>query len=678
MKKKFFSIQQKLLFLLAALILFPAILIGGIGYLNASKTTEKQIRNAAEASMAQIKDNISTFMKMHGENMTALAADSAIINASSDAGSKALIDTLAQYQEGHGDILTAYVARSDKKMLLYPEQELPEGFDPMTRPWYQAAVENNKVSWTSPYIDAGTGRLVVTVSIPVYQESEFVGVLGADIALDQMTSVISKSKIGNDGYIALLDDKGVVIAHPDSTLLGKEFPVADVKAAILSDESGSQDYTYEKQRKCAYYTTLGNETGWKIIGVLEYKEILELNSGILISTIISALIIVIIAQILGYVVSRPIVKSVKALSADMVKIGEGDLTVRSRIKARDEIGLLSDTMNIMAEDLDVLMNNIKAASADVFSSADSLAASSQQAAASTEEVSRTVAEIANATEDQARNTETGHSKTTELAENIQSISETIYHISDKVTQSVELNQQGITIMKELKLKTEANGAASEEVAKVILEVDEGSEQIGVIIDTIRNISSQTNLLALNASIEAARAGEQGKGFAVVADEIRKLATQSAKAADDISNLIEIIQGKSKNAVNTMDGTKPIVEAMDEAVISTQGVFADISAVIQNLSKNVNIISEFNQSMVNNKNEILSIMENISASAEETSASTQQVAASSQEQLAGMEEVARTAEQLNMLAQSLSSGIEKFKISSSEAATALDASIVKEM
>ncbi len=665
MKKRFFSIQRKLVSLLALLILLPAILIGWIGYKNASDTTEELIRTAAEATMIQIQDNITTFLSMQDENMMALSTDPAVLNANSDSNVDTLISTLEQYQKGHGNILTVYVGRSDKEMLLYPQQELPEDFDPTSRTWYQEAVQNNKLTWTSPYIDAATGELVVTVSIPIYKEDKLVGVLGADITLEHLTSFINRSKIGNNGYISLLDEKGIVVAHPDSDLLGKDFPVEHIKDTIVSSESGNKDYIYEGLHKCAYYTTLDYGAGWKVLGIFEYDEIWERNRGLLLSSAIAAVVIVIIAQLLGYLASKPIVTSIKVISKDMAKIGEGDLTVRSSIKSRDEIGLLSQSMNTMTEDLDVLMNYVKAASADVFASADSLAASSEEAVASTEEVSRTVTEIANATEEQAQNTETGHSITTELAESIQSISENIDQISDQMTQSVELNQKGMTIMKDLKAKTEANGAASEVVSKVVQEVDEGSEQIGVILDTIRNISSQTNLLALNASIEAARAGEQGKGFAVVADEIRKLATQSSQAAEDINNLIVIIQGKSKNAVHAMEESRPIVEAMDEAVLSTQGIFADISATIQKLSEKVHDISELNQKMVHNKNEILSIMENISASAEETSASTQQVAASSQEQLAGMEEIARTAEQLNMLAQSLSAGVEKFKFSSTE-------------
>jgi methyl-accepting chemotaxis protein len=661
MKHKFFSISYKVLLLLIVSILLSTILLGAMSYLIASKITEKQIRAAASETIIQTQDHLDTYRVFQEENITVLSENNLLKN----------IDTLSQdemadvneilkdYKEVHKDILTVYIGRSDKTMHLYPEQELPADFDPTVRPWYELASSEGKVTWSNPYIDVGTGSLVVTVAIPVYNDSkELVGVLGADISLEQLAKFIGKSKIGSRGYISLLDSSGVILADQDSTLLGKELPVPELLKTMKETESGNKDYTFNGAKKCGYFSTLSN-TGWKLLGSFEYDEITDNTNSILFNTMISGVISILVAVLLGVFASRPIIKSVQVLTKDMKKIGDGDFTVRSSVRTRDEIGLLAGTVNKMAEELGTLMRKIKTTSYDVYNSADALAASSQEATASTEEISRTVNEIAHATEDQALSTESGLLKTTELAQNIQSISESINKVSHSVMRSNELNQEGLEIMNELLGKTKANETASINVARVISEVDQSSEQIGAIISTIRNIADQTNLLALNASIEAARAGEHGKGFAVVAQEVRNLAEQSARAANDIYNIIEEIQSKSMNAVTTMNEVKPIVEAQGQAVSSTQAIFNDIYQTIQELSEEVKEISGLNQHMVNSKNEILTVMENISASAEETSASTQQVSASTQEQLAGMEEVARTAEQLNVLAYDLSIEIEKF-------------------
>lgn len=661
-QKKNFSIGKKLIILLVVLILFPTMLIGFTSYRTASTITENQIRAAAGETITGVQEHLGTFLQIQEENITVLSQNANIKNIFAKKPEEMIyvIDVLKGFKEGHKDILNVYIGLKDKKMHLYPKTQLPTGFDPTTRPWYQDAASQNKVSWSEPYIDTGTEKLVVTVSIPVYNDSkEFVGVLGADISLEQLTEFIGKSKIGSDGYIILLDKKGITIAHPDKNLLGKELPVPELVKAANSTQKGSKDYIYNT-RKCAYFSTLDN-TGWKILGVFEYHEISDTTNSILVSTALSALVIVILAILVGVFVSRPMTKSIKVLSVDMLKIGNGDFTARSFVKSRDEIGFLADTVNNMVEELSSLMRRIKSTATEVSTSADSLAAASEETTASTSEISRAVTEIACSTQDQAHNTADGLEKASELAQNIQGISDTIRKISEMVTYSNGLNQKGLNIMGELLEKTKANEEASNHVSEVISEVDKSSGQIGEILGTISSIASQTNLLALNASIEAARAGEQGRGFAVVAEEIRKLAEQSAGAANNIQKLIKEIQSISQNAVTTIRGVKPIVEAQNNAVAASQEIFTGISETILKLMGEVSGITELNNQMIINKNEILSAMENISASAEENSASTQQVSASTQEQLAGMEEVARTAEQLNMLAHNLSTEIEKFKV-----------------
>lgn len=662
-QKKFFSISKKLIILLVVLILLPTISSGFISYQTASNITEEQIRVAANESISGIKENLTNFIRLQEENINILSQNmdfKEILSKQSDE-MVYVYDALKGFKEGHKDILSIYIGLKNKGMHLYPEQKLPSGFDPTSRPWYQSAAKENKITWSDPYVDTGTGKLIVTVSIPVTNKNkELIGVLGADISLEHMSEFISGSKIGTKGYVILLDNKGVVLAHPDSSLLGKEIPIPELLEAVKANEKGSKDYIYNQSKKCAFYGTLGY-TGWKILGTFEYSEITAYTNSILVRTIVSAVIIVLIAIILGIFASRPMLQSIKVLSEDMLKIGNGDFTIRSNVKSSDEIGILAQTVNKMAEELGDLMRKIKATSMSVATSADSLAASSEETTASTEEISRTVVEIANATEDQAKSTENGLVKTTELAQNLQGISDGISEISSVATYSNTLNEKGLEIMEDLMEKTKENGIAAVQVTEVITEVDQSSQKIGVILGTISSIADQTNLLALNASIEAARAGEQGRGFAVVADEIRKLADQSSNATKNIRILVSEIQTKSQNAVATMKQVNPTVEAQGIAVTATQAIFNDISDTIFKLMEEVSGITDLNENMVKSKNDILSIMENISASAEQTSASTQQVAASAQEQLAGMEEVAKTAEQLNILAHDLNNEVMKFKV-----------------
>ncbi|WNW14232.1 PAS domain-containing methyl-accepting chemotaxis protein [Pseudomonas sp. DTU_2021_1001937_2_SI_NGA_ILE_001] len=127
-----------------------------------------------------------------------------------------------------------------------------------------------------------------------------------------------------------------------------------------------------------------------------------------------------------------------------------------------------------------------------------------------------------------------------------------YHISvetRKVTEhGTEVIQQAAEEMRQISLNIEDS-------SRIITQLGARSEQITAIVNTIRSIAEQTNLLALNAAIEAARAGDQGRGFAVVADEVRQLAGRTSRSTAEISEMIDMIQSETRQAIDSMDNTR---------------------------------------------------------------------------------------------------------------------------
>lgn len=127
-----------------------------------------------------------------------------------------------------------------------------------------------------------------------------------------------------------------------------------------------------------------------------------------------------------------------------------------------------------------------------------------------------------------------------------------YHISlntqDIAEKGAEVIQQSASGMREIAADIDGS-------SQLIAKLGERSQQITTIVNTIRGIADQTNLLALNAAIEAARAGEQGRGFAVVADEVRQLAARTSGSTAEISSMIAMIQDETRQAINSMDGTR---------------------------------------------------------------------------------------------------------------------------
>ena len=135
-------------------------------------------------------------------------------------------------------------------------------------------------------------------------------------------------------------------------------------------------------------------------------------------------------------------------------------------------------------------------------------------------------------------------------------------------------------------------------------LEEKANEIGGIIGSITKISEQTNLLALNAAIEAARAGEAGKGFAVVAQEIRGLADESRKAAENINNIVTVIQSQTKQAVAKMNKAS---EGVTEGSESSSSVGESLTIMLDSISK------------INN------MMQDVAAGAQQQSANTHEIA-----------------------------------------------------
>jgi methyl-accepting chemotaxis protein len=127
-----------------------------------------------------------------------------------------------------------------------------------------------------------------------------------------------------------------------------------------------------------------------------------------------------------------------------------------------------------------------------------------------------------------------------------------YHIS---VQTQKVAEQGTQVIQQAASEMRQISRNIDDSSRIIGQLGERSEQITAIVNTIHSIADQTNLLALNAAIEAARAGDQGRGFAVVADEVRQLAGRTSRSTQEISEMIQLIQSETRQAIVSMDNTR---------------------------------------------------------------------------------------------------------------------------
>ena len=391
-------------------------------------------------------------------------------------------------------------------------------------------------------------------------------------------------------------------------------------------------------------------------GIVE-KELNKLTLQIIILTIV----IVVIASIIYYFFIKRITNRMKKIEGVIKEVEKGNLDVQCNIKTDDELGHISKGLNNMLDSIKGLIKDVKTSGEIVSNSSISLSDITEDTKLGANEVAKTMDEIARSISEQANETEKGVTNAVELSGSIDEIATSINDMGNIFESLEKRNKRSLEIVNILTKKSTERNEASKNVRNVMTEVNDSSNNIGVITETINSIAEQTQLLALNASIEAARAGDAGKGFSVVAEEIRKLAQETNDATDKIGDLISNMQSKSESAVNLMEINKEISKEQDETVIETKNIFNSIYEGINEIKNRINNIETLNTDMKSKKDKLVSSIEGISAISEETSASTEEVSASTQQQLAAMEEVNGYCDKLRDLAKELKGKIDKFNI-----------------
>ncbi len=254
-----------------------------------------------------------------------------------------------------------------------------------------------------------------------------------------------------------------------------------------------------------------------------------------------------------------------------------------------------EEMLTLAKDFE---ESVKIVVDDVTTSAHELKASADTLASTSQESNKLTGTVAAAAEQTSSNMQTVATATEELTASIGEISRQVTESSDITHKAVE----------------QANTTN-----KTVRDLAETAEKIGRVISLIGEIASQTNLLALNATIEAARAGEAGKGFAVVASEVKSLATQTAKATEDITNQIGSVQQATSIAVGE-------IEKIRETIVGINQVSTRIAAAIEEQGTATQEIARNIAEATTGTRDVSRTISGVSRAAEETGAISTQVQA----------------------------------------------------
>jgi methyl-accepting chemotaxis protein len=338
-----------------------------------------------------------------------------------------------------------------------------------------------------------------------------------------------------------------------------------------------------------------------------------------------------VGALLAFVLGRGIAKPVVGMTAAMSRLAAGDKSVDIPGRnGKDEIAEMAHAVEVFKVSMvqaERLAGEQQAAHAqrearqramegyiatfdgsvrtllDMLGSASNeLRATAETMTATAEETSRQSVAVAGTSQETSTNVQTAASATEEMASSIA-------EIGRQVGQSTAIAEQAV--QEASRTNATVRGLA------------QSAQKIGQVIQLIQDIASQTNLLALNATIEAARAGEAGKGFAVVASEVKSLATQTAKATEEIAGQVNAIQASTKEAVDAIAAIDGTIGRMSEIATAIAAAIEQQSATTQEITRNT-------QEAAKGTRDVSETIAGVNRAANETGAAAGQVLSSSVE------------------------------------------------
>lgn len=402
-------------------------------------------------------------------------------------------------------------------------------------------------------------------------------------------------------------------------------------------------------------------TGAVVCALIPEENILEQVNDIKHLSIFLVVIACAIAIIIGAGVASGIQRVIRYVILELEKVSRGNLTIKLKVRNKDEFGVLAKGINDTIDNMRVLLERVRAQSSSVMESSDQVMTSSEVISNATRGISDSMNEIQSGITQQAQDAESCLGQMDILSGKIQTVSGKTQEIMGIASDTRDSVVFGIDSMAALKGKARETSQITEQVIEKIETLDSKSKSIGKIVETINQIAVQTNLLSLNASIEAARAGEAGKGFTVVAEEIRKLADQSVHAVKEIEALIQEIQIQTKDAVVIANEADSIVTEQELAVNNTEASLKALSRNVESLVTNVDMITDSIMNIDAARAGTLSAIENISAVSQQTAAATMSVNETTQEQRRAVQSLNALSKELDENAQALESVVLQFTL-----------------
>lgn len=539
----------------------------------------------------------------------------------------ALTEYLAKILSENEDkgIYDYYIGMNDKVCYFASGWEPEPGeYDPTSRDWYQKAVDKDGIYVSEAYVDADTGKIVITISLPLHVAGEIRGVLAADIFTDDIQRIAESSfDESSSQYVILVDSEGTILAHknpdyiPTTDENGNEVLTSFIDANVPEKVVNAEELTkcVGSDHEGIFRIYAGKYIGLADVSIIVVDTGLHYYRGVFIFFICCIVLAVIILIVLREVTEKkiyPLLDPLAKLTNVARNMSEGHLNYQAGYTSDDEIGILCKAIeesnrsiqgyiddvssklmaisegNLTEKVETEYVGDFKKLKVSINKIVDALNVSMKEildAADSVHEKAMNVSDEASSMEENV----------SDVSKQVDEVHTRISEVKDRFAVSIEQTNNSINLSDEANAALNRCDSIKDELIRAMNRISEKSRDIADIINIIKDIAAQTNLLALNASIEAARAGESGRGFSVVADNVRMLAEQTSSALANSSNLINESVQAVEEGNRLVDET---VSSMKIAVEKTEQVNKLIAEVANDIHENSLILDDISNRIVN--------------------------------------------------------------------------------